>query len=61
MIKTTFNFTIICDNCKKEKTYTKDNQESFVIDLLKDGYFVIKGKNKTSHFCSKECKEMYNE
>ena len=62
MIKTTFKFTVICDNCKKEKTYIKDNKEAFVIDLIKDGYFIITNKTKgIRHYCTIQCKEGIND
>ncbi len=50
-------FNLVCDNCKKEKEYTKDNKEKFVISLVQDGWFI---ENK-KHFCSKSCKDKYNE
>lgn len=53
MIQITYQ--LVCDNCTAFKEYKKNFQESFVIEILKEGWFVEKSK----HFCSKKCLDEY--
>ena len=48
-------FKIVCDNCLKEKEYKKESKENFIIEFVKEGWFIENNK----HFCCKECKDEY--